>query len=195
MKLNPKYIQAAADAAIPLMGFFLWEWSLYFILLFYLLDLFASEIIAHLSARKIREYSGQKKRDMKQPMISLALFVLTLFMMHVFVAAAVPRIDFKKEALAFWSYEDMGIAQGYVLIPLILFVAIQRYRMEFLMRGKFRTIQGSSFWQQHFRMYFMLIGGVGLVLGLALLIVIPELVYVLAAVVSTTAYTLYFKPD
>lgn len=195
MKLNPKYIQAAADAAIPLMGFFLWEWSLYFILLFYLLDLFASEIIAHLSARKIRAYNGQKKLDVKQSMISLVLFVVTLFVVHVFVAAAVPGIDFKKEALAFWSYEDMGIAQGYVLIPLILFVAIQRFRMEFLMRGKFRTLHVSSFWQQHFRMYFMLIGGVGLSLGLALLVAIPELAYVLAAVVSTTTYTLYFKPD
>ena len=64
MKLNPKIIQVAADAAIPLMGFFLWDWSLYFILLFYLLDLLASEIIAHLSARKIREYNGQKKREL-----------------------------------------------------------------------------------------------------------------------------------
>ena len=195
MKLNPKYVQAAADAAIPLMGFFLWEWSLYFILLFYLLDLFASEIIAHLSARKIRVYNGQKKLDVKQSMISLVLFVVTLFVVHVFVAAAVPGIDFKKEALAFWSYEDMGIAQGYVLIPLILFVAIQRYRMEFLMRGKFRILQASNFWQQHFRMYFILIGGVGLSLGLALLVAIPELAFVLAAVVFTTAYAIYFKPD
>lgn len=195
MKLNPKYIQVAADAAIPLMGFFLWEWSLYFILLFYLLDLFASEIIAHLSARKIRAYNGQKKLDVKQSMISLVLFVVTLFVVHVFVAAAVPGIDFKKEALAFWSYEDMGIAQGYVLIPLILFVAIQRYRMEFLMRGKFRILQASNFWQQHFRMYFILIGGVGLSLGLALLVAIPELAFVLAAVVFTTAYAIYFKPD
>lgn len=185
----------AADAAIPLMGFFLWEWSLYFILLFYLLDLFASEIIAHLSARKIRAYNGQKKLDVKQSMISLVLFVVTLFVVHVFVAAAVPGIDFKKEAIAFWSYEDMGIAQGYVLIPLILFVAIQRYRMEFLMRGKFRILQASNFWQQHFRMYFILIGGVGLSLGLALLVAIPELAFVLAAVVFTTAYAIYFKPD
>ena len=195
MKLNPKYVQGAADAAIPLMGFFLWEWSLYFILLFYLLDLCASEIIAHLSARKIREYNGQKIRDAKQSMISLVLFMVTMFVVHVFVAVAVPGIDFKKEALAFWSYEDMGIAQGYVLIPLVLFVAIQRYRMEFLMRGKFRILQASSFWQQHFQMYFMLIGSVGLVLGLALLASIPEVFYVLAAVVATTAYTLYFRPD
>ncbi len=195
MKVNPKFIQAAADAAIPLMGFFLWDWNIYFILLFYLLDLFATEIIAQLSARKIRAYNGQKQNETKQALISLALFTVTLFVVHVFVAAAVPGIDFKKEALAFWSYEDMGIAQGYVLIPLILFVAIQRYRMEFLMRGKFRTTPITHFWQQHFRMYFMLIGAVGIVLGLALIVTLPELIYVLAAVVSTTVYTLYFKAD
>jgi hypothetical protein len=195
MKLNPKFIQVVADAAIPLMGFFMWEWNIYFILLFYLLDLFATEIIAHLSARKINEYHAQKQLDLKQPLISLVLFIVSLFVVHVFVAAAVPGIDFKKEALAFWSYEDMGIAQGYILIPLILFVAIQRYRMEFLMRGKFRTIQLFMFWQHHFRMYFMLIGGVGIALGLALILVLPELVYVLAAIASTTLYTLYFKAD
>jgi hypothetical protein len=195
MKLNPKFIQVVADAAIPLMGFFMWEWNIYFILLFYLLDLFATEIIAHLSARKINEYHAQKQLDLKQPLISMVLFMVSLFVVHVFVAAAVPGIDFKKEALAFWSYEDMGIAQGYILIPLILFVAIQRYRMEFLMRGKFRTIQLFMFWQHHFRMYFMLIGGVGIALGLALILVLPELVYVLAAIASTTLYTLYFKAD
>ncbi len=195
MKLNAKFIQVAADAAIPLMGFFLWEWNIYFILLFYLLDLFATEIIAHLSARKIKEYQAKKQLGLKQALISLALFMVSLFVVHVFVAAAVPGIDFKKEALAFWSYEDMGIAQGYMLIPLILFVAIQRYRMEFLMRGKYRTIQLSLFWKAHFRMYFMLIGGVGIALGLALLLALPDLVYVLAAISSTTLYTLYFKAD
>jgi hypothetical protein len=29
MKLNPKFIQAFADAAIPLLGYFLWEWYLW----------------------------------------------------------------------------------------------------------------------------------------------------------------------
>jgi hypothetical protein len=67
--------------------------------------------------------------------------------------------------------------------------------MEFLMRGKFRTIQLSLFWKAHFRMYFMLIGGVGIVLGLALMFALPELAYVLAAIASTTLYTLYFKAD
>ena len=195
MKLNPKLIQAIADAAIPLLGYFLWEWNLYFILLFYILDLVASEIMAHLSTRKIREYLGQHDIDIKRPIFSFFLLLLLCLLLHVFAGFALPGIDFKKEALAFWFYEDMGIPQGYVFVPLILFVAIQRYRMEFLMRGKFRTMTLSAFWQQHFRVYFMLIGGVGMLLGIAQLIVLPELVYVLTAVGATTTYTLYFKPD
>jgi hypothetical protein len=195
MKLNPKFIQAFADAAIPLLGYFLWEWNLYFILLFYILDLVASEIITHLSTRKIREYLGQQSTDIKRPIASFFLLLVVCLLLHVFAGVAVPGIDFKKEALAFWLYEDMGIPQGYVFVPLIVFVAIQRYRMEFLMRGKFRTTLLSDFWTQHFRVYFMLIAGVGLLVGIAKLIVLPELVYVLTAVGATTVYTLYFKPD
>lgn len=195
MKLNPKVIQAFADAAIPLLGYFLWEWNLYFILLFYILDLVAAEIIAHLSTRKIREYLGQQGADIKRPIFSFFLLLLLGLLLHVFAGVAVQGIDFKKEALAFWFYEDMGIPQGYVFVPLIVFVAIQRYRMEFLMRGKFRTTTLSAFWSQHFRVYFMLIGGVGMLVGIAHLIALPELVYVLTAVGVTTAYTIYFKPD
>ncbi|MEN9400036.1 MAG: hypothetical protein RL632_1137 [Bacteroidota bacterium] len=195
MKLNPKFIQAIADAAIPLLGYFLWEWNLYFILLFYILDLLASEIIAHLSTKKIREYLGQQGTDIKRPIFSFFLLCVLCLMLHIFTGLALPGIDFKKEALAFWFYEDMGIPQGYVFVPLIVFVAIQRYRMEFLIRGKFRTTTLSAFWTQHFRVYFMLIGGVGMLLGIAQLIVLPELVYVLTAVGATTTYTLYFKPD
>jgi hypothetical protein len=195
MKLNPKFIQAAADAAIPVIGYFLWEWNLYFILLFYILDVVASEIIAHLSARKIREYMGLKNMDLKHPIVSFFLLLVACIVLHVFVGTAVPGIDFKQEALAFWFYEDMGIPQGYVFVPLIVFVAIQRYRMEFLMRGKFRTTSLSDFWKQHFRMYFMLIGGTGVLVGVAQWATFPELVYVMTAVVATTMYTLYLKPD
>jgi hypothetical protein len=195
MKLNPKVIQAIADAAIPLLGYFLWEWSLYFILLFYILDLVAAEIIAHLSTRKIREYRGSQETDIKRPIFSFFLLLIFGLLLHVFAGVAVQGIDFKKEALGFWFYEDMGIPQGYVFVPLIVFVAIQRYRMEFLMRGKFRTTTLSAFWSQHFRVYFMLIGGVGMLVGIAHLIPLPELVYVLTAVGVTTAYTIYFKPD
>jgi len=195
MKLNPKFLQAAADAAIPLLGYFLWEWNLYFILLFYILDLVASEIIAHLSTRKIRENLGQQNTDIKRPIFSFFLLLVVCLLLHVFASIAVSGIDFKKEALAFWFYEDMGIPQGYVFVPLIVFVAIQRYRMEFLMRGKFRTTALTDFWSQHFRVYFILIGGIGMLLGIAQLFVLPEQVYVLTAVGAITTYTLYFKPD
>lgn len=195
MKLNPKFIQAVADAAIPLLGYFFWEWNLYFILLFYILDLVASEIIAHLSTRKIREYLGQQGTDIQRPILSFFLLLVVGLLLHVFASIAVPGIDFKKEALAFWFYEDMGIPQGYVFVPLLVFVAIQRYRMEFLMRGKFRRTSLSEFWKQHFRGYILLIGGAGMMVGSAQWIVLPELVYVLTVVVVTTIYTLYFKPD
>ena len=137
----------------------------------------------------------QREAGERFAFFSFFLLCVLCLMLHIFTGLALPGIDFKKEALAFWFYEDMGIPQGYVFVPLIVFVAIQRYRMEFLMRGKFRTTTLSAFWTQHFRVYFILIGGVGMLLGIAQLIVLPELAYVLTAVGATTTYTLYFKPD
>lgn len=195
MKLNPKHIQAVADAAIPLLGYFLWEWNLYFILLFYLLDLVTSEIITHLADRKIRAYLGIQDADVKRALLSFFFMLSVFFLVHAFVGVAMPGIDFKKEALAFWMYEDMGIPQGYVFVPLLVFVAIQRYRMEFIMRGKYRTTSPMDFWRHHFRMYFLLLAGVALLLGIAQLIVLPEMLYVLTVVIATTAYTLLYKPD
>jgi len=53
MRVNTKLIQLAGDALIPILGFFFWDWGLYFIVIFYLLDYIVSEILTHLKAKRI----------------------------------------------------------------------------------------------------------------------------------------------
>jgi hypothetical protein len=53
MKLNRKHGLLLSEALIPVLGFFLWDWGLYFILLFYFFDVLAQEIIMHLKSKKI----------------------------------------------------------------------------------------------------------------------------------------------
>ena len=60
MRIKPKYIQLVSEALIPLLGFFLWEWSLYFILLFYFIDLFIDEVIMHVKSKKIESFHFNK---------------------------------------------------------------------------------------------------------------------------------------
>ena len=99
-----------------------------------------------------------------------------------------PSIDFWNEIINFWNYEEMGIKQGYILVPLVLFVAFQQYKMTFLMQAKFRTTSVQEIWKKHLHAIYILIGFTGLVLGISLFVTLPEVVYVLGIVLFTTLY-------
>ena len=51
-----KLIQTLGELLIPLLGYFFWNWSFYFIALFYFLDLLASTCILPLKINKIEGY-------------------------------------------------------------------------------------------------------------------------------------------
>jgi hypothetical protein len=194
VKLNPKYIQLLGDLVIPLGGFFFWDWGLYFILLFYILDILASEVITHLKSKKIVEFSG---KDKKQWFISGAqsIFLLSFSVVGIHLALFIiePGIDFKKELIDFWTYTEMGIQQGYILAPLVAFAAYQQYKMLFLMPGRFRTTSVSQIWKTHLRAFFIIIAAAGIVMGIAQFVLFPEIVYVLVIVGVSTAYQFFFK--
>ena len=63
MRINPKYIQLVGDAIIPILGFFFWDWNLYFILLFYFLDMLTKEVLLHLKSNKINQYILNRHRN------------------------------------------------------------------------------------------------------------------------------------
>ena len=141
------YIQLVGDAIIPLLGFFLWDWSLYFILLFYLIDLLASEVVILFKAKKAQgTYTGKK-----QPfqVYSWSLFVLNVLAIHSGIFMMHPEIDFQKEFIDFIMYEEMGIPQGFVLIPLIGFIAYQQYQMEFVRTSLFLKAEAPKLWARH----------------------------------------------
>ena len=59
MRIQPKYIQILGDAVIPLLGFFVWNWNIYFILLFYLLDLLVKEVVIHFKSNRIVKFKAE----------------------------------------------------------------------------------------------------------------------------------------
>ncbi len=141
------YIQLVGDAIIPLLGFFLWDWSLYFILLFYLIDLLASEVVILFKAKKAQGTYIGKKRPFQ--VYSWSLFMLNLLAFHSGIFMMHPEIDFQKEFIDFIMYEEMGIPQGFVLIPLIGFIAYQQYQMEFVRTGLFSKAEAPKLWARH----------------------------------------------
>ncbi|MBP6089647.1 MAG: hypothetical protein KA521_00210 [Crocinitomicaceae bacterium] len=180
-----KYIQLFADALIPLLGFFFWHWNLYFIVLFYLIDALSALIFAHVEANKIQvTQKNGNKAWLVLGGISSLLFLFMLFLTHVIILKIHPSIQFKKELIAFWQYEDMGFAQGYILIPLLLFGGYQRYKMEFLIPNMAQRIQMQIHWKKQIYAYTFLLMGLLLTFGLLQVVVFTETIYVLALIIG-----------
>ncbi len=195
MRLNPKYLMLFSDALIPILGFFVWDWSLYFILLFYIIDLLAREVITHVKTRKIYSDQGLKKRSkwIRNGLISAVLLLLVFILVHVAVFFIQPGIHFIKEVQLFWAYKELGVQQGYLLVPLVGYAAYAQYKMQFLMTGKSRKVLVDTLWGQHIKaLIFMLIGSV-LGIMLAYFASPPELLYVLAIVIGAGAFSYFLE--
>lgn len=186
-----KYIQILLESLIPLLGFYFWNWSLYFILLFYFLDLVADEVITHLKSKAIsKEQKHGLSRKIAWPALSLLMLTLMVFLIHVNMIQLVPGIDFAEEAYLFWTYTELGVQQGYVLLPLVFVAAFQKYKMEFLRPRKYRWITHNDLWRQHILATLLLIGIVCFVLGLSVFLVFREQVYVLGIVAGVAVFKL-----
>jgi hypothetical protein len=144
-----KYIQLFADALIPVLGFFFWHWNSYFIVLFYFIDAISGMVFSHIEAYKIE---AVQKNSQKTWVIfgglSTILLLISVLVTHLIMLKINPSIQFKQELIAFWQYEDMGFAQGYLLIPLILFAGYQRYKMEFLLPKMAERIPMKIHWKK-----------------------------------------------
>jgi hypothetical protein len=187
-----RIIQAFADLAIPLLGYFFWNWDFYFILLFYLLDYKIFCVFSFVKFQKVIQYKGLEK---KFPVVKLLLTIALILIGFVAVIPALYQIDsafdLLKNTWEFLSYKEMGIAQGIILIPLLIYAGFAQYKMQFLLSGKFQTTKPSEIWELHFQTMFLVIAASGLFLGLSLLSEIPVVFYVFSLIFGVSAYRFF----
>lgn len=194
MRFNPKYIQLIGDALIPLLGFFWWNWSLYFIILFYLIDYLSNEIFLHVKSKKIVSVQKVKITPwIKNGWLSTVLLIACFVLIHFAIRSIHPEIQFTKEIYKFWMYKDMGIEQGYILVPLIVLVGFQRYKLEFIAANKHNTSNLIHLWKSHLTAHYLVLGSASLIIGLSTFIVFPEIVYILGIVAFSSVYQLTKK--
>jgi len=189
-----KYIQILFEGLIPLLGYFLWDWSLYFILLFYLMDLIVDEVFANLKSKHIiKAQSLPVKKGILNGVVGFTLLIVIILGIHLTMPSIQSNIVFIDEIILFWTYEELGIQQGLLLVPLVVFGAYQKYKLEFLQIEKYKTINFSQFWKQrHFAFILVIISSVS-VFVLEQFIHLHELIYVLAIVLSIAAFQLWVK--
>lgn len=126
MNRQEKISSLLGDVGIPVLGFFFWNWSIYFICLFFLLDQVSKEVSGII---RMQSLSQRVKLAFRTYFVNALSFVLCLIAVHFYVYMLHPKINFLKEINNFFWFKDMGIAQGFVLIPMVLFSERLRYKM------------------------------------------------------------------
>lgn len=193
-----KYSQHIAEAIIPLLGFYLWGWNWYFILLFFILDGLAKEIIFHLKSRKIFATQGgtQSLSIWKSSGIKTGILsIIAVVVLHGMYFINHQDIQFLDEIVAFLSYEEMGLAQGWVLIPLVALNVWVQYEFTFLKLGLHRKLLLSELWKDHlhYRYFYLIVVVIGL--GLHSVFHFQDVVFVWASVSLPYLYERFLKPQ
>lgn len=138
-----KLVLIVGEALIPLLGYFFWNWDLYFIFLFMFLDLSAYNILYFFKHRNILKYNRLPDKNFRLLSHLIVLFLLSvlIFFGYTYVLNAVQQTFYKPEIIRFLKYEDMGFSQGYILLPLIVLTAFVNYKTEFILRKQFEKLE------------------------------------------------------
>ena len=179
-----KVFQAIGEAVIPLLGFFYFDWSLYFILLFYFIDLIATEVFTYIKVNKIITFQRigySFKQRYGKLVFNTMLVVLLLILSHLFIYFQQSGIHFREAFIQFLAYEEPGfpVAQGYILLPLVIFGNYQQYNSMFVKSNAYRIFSWKKLILSRRRALFVSLGGAILGLILVQFLVIPSLVYLL----------------
>ena len=203
-RLNPTYIQLIGDSVIPLLGYFFWNWNLYFILIFYGLDLLTKEVLLHLKSKKINDFRksenahGDKNENLQwiklaltsSLFLSFSIFLIQLSMPHI-----ERNFNSLQELYAFWSLKDVGgLEQGYILIPLLIFMGYFQYKMEFLKPGVFTKMTHHDLWNPHIKSLLFILGFSAFSFGLVQFIELPEVFFIIGIVLISALVQLVAFP-
>jgi hypothetical protein len=184
-----KLINAIGEAVIPLMGLLFFDWGIYFILLFYFIDLVATEVFVYIKVNKIIRFQRINfsfSIRYGRLIFNTFLMLMVIVIAHLAVYFIVPDIDFLLQINAFLSYEEAGIPipQGYILLPLVILGNFQQYKTLFVKTGVFqRSSWKVLIFSRRKALYISLIGGIAAII-IAYFIHLPSFVYVLSIIAA-----------
>ena len=186
MLKNPSLVQAIGDAVIPVLGFFFFEWGLYFILLFYFIDLLVTEYFVFLKARKITKHNSRERINKQRLILSVFTALVLIVLCHVSLYFIIPGINFLEEFKAFLLYEEVGIPipQGFILLPLVALGNLQQYKQFFVRPQKHLMLTVDYLYKKRTSALLLGIAGCGLALAGAIFLQLNTTVLLVLLVVS-----------
>jgi hypothetical protein len=129
------FIQICSELAIPLIGYFFWNWSLLFILIFYIIEnLFLSFFrLETLHQTKIAVLRTKINRNYKQFLSSFFFWIFEFGLIHFFISTLDSNVSIGQEWFNFIMYQELGIPQGLLLIPLMFFASRMKMKQDVLL--------------------------------------------------------------
>lgn len=163
---NPLFANIILENIFPILGFFLWNWNLYYIFLFYFLDFIASEFsfgvkLWHI-IRKPGYYHGYDpkfrstflKLFFVQFPIFLAVFAGAAYLSTLTADIVMDNLNWQKELQKFFENE-------YIFVVAIFFAQFLYVRLTFLIPRRFVGLKEHEFFKRN------LIGLAITILGIA----------------------------
>jgi hypothetical protein len=183
--------QTVLEAALPLAGYFYWHWDTSFILLFYLLDWILFLAINTVKAKKrfaFSQLAAEKKQAIRTLLLGTAFLIITCFVVLLTMQLLQPTFNFSERVIAFLRYNDMGIEQGYVLLPLLLLNGISVYKQQFIRPELYKYLTIGQLINESSKQGLLLLACAGLFLGVALFVQFPEEILLFSTIIGTTGY-------
>ena len=177
-KQTATILQFLGELAIPLLGYFLWDWSLLFILLFYLIENLFYSFFRIETIREIKKLVLKKdqSRNAKIVIHTLLLWLFECVLVHVFILVIQPNQSIFNEWIHFFMYEDLGVPQGIVLLPLLYFTSRMKMKQDVLLFVRnMKSTDELNLLTVNFNTTWIAIGILGILIGLNYFIQIQEL--------------------
>lgn len=183
--------QTVLEAALPLAGYFYWHWDTSFILLFYLLDWILFLAINSVKAKKrfaFSQLASERKQAIRTLLLGTAFLIITCFVVLLTMQLLQPTFNFSERVVAFLRYNDMGIEQGYVLLPLLLLNGISVYKQQFIRPELYKYLTMGQLINESSKQGLLLLACAGLFLGISLFVQFPEEILLFSTIIGTTVY-------
>jgi|GEM_PF-1950360 len=185
--------QTLIEALLPILGYFYWNWDASFILLFYLIDWALFWVLSLFKARKRIQFSGnipEKQLATKQLSIALLCILSTSLAVFYILPNIHTTFSWPERIWAFLSYNDMGIQQGFILIPLMILSGYLTYKQQFLLPQLFRKYPVNYFTREAVKQGLLLSLVFGLVLLVSYFVIFSDEVLLFGTVLGVVIYRL-----
>jgi hypothetical protein len=193
MKQQAKITQLIGDMAIPIIGFYLWDWSMLFILFFYILDVAISTVFTFVKTKSINSFHRSNYYPWKHIIIILLGYILSFYLVYYLIVTISPKISVGNEMVHFLMTKEWGIPQFILLFPLLILGGYMQFKMSFLVPKANETTNIDSLWHEHVKLFMLIVGVIALLLGLSIWIVFPEWLYVWGMVLGSSGYRYYVR--